>query len=66
MPYVRVKDKETRHEFDVLTTDWRIGAGLFEPVKSARYPVADQIRPPKHYIKPDAKMAPASTKKEEA
>lgn len=62
MAYVRVKDLETKHEFDVLDTDWRIAAGLLDPVKGDRYPVAAVSRPTKHYIKPAAKKAPAETK----
>ena len=62
MAYVRVKDQETKHEFDVLETDWRIGAGLLEPVKSDRYPVAAVPRPTKHYLKPAARRAATETK----
>ncbi|WP_344880851.1 hypothetical protein [Zhihengliuella alba] len=45
-----MKDKETKHEFDVLETDWRIDAGLFELIKSDRYPAAQQPRRPKHHV----------------
>lgn len=58
--FIRVRDKSTRHEFDVPETDWRIGAGIFEPVKSSRYKPAHVPRQPKHYLPP----VQAKTKKE--
>ena len=59
MAFVRVKDKETGHEFDVPETDWRISEGILAPVKSDRYPAVDRPRPPKHNIgaKPQPKTA---------
>ncbi|AEI11816.1 hypothetical protein [Cellulomonas gilvus] len=47
--YVRVKDLETRHEFDVPEGDKRIGVSL-ELVKSKRYPPSPWQRPAKHHI----------------
>ena len=47
--FIRVKDKSTKHEFDVAETDWRIEAGYFEPIKSDRFPPADRPRVPKHH-----------------
>jgi hypothetical protein len=52
MPFVRVKDKETGHEFDVPETDWRISEGIFTVVKGDRFPPVDRPRPPKHNIQP--------------
>jgi hypothetical protein len=49
--FVRVKDKDSGHEFDVPADDWRIGEGIFTPVKSDRYPAVDRPRPPKHNIR---------------
>jgi len=60
MAFIRVRDKDTRHEFDVPESDWRIRAGLFEPVKSDRYPAVVLPRKPKHHIAP----AKAESKKE--
>lgn len=50
MPYIRVRDKSTRHEFDVPDSDWRIEAGLFEQVKPNQYPPAAITRPAKHFV----------------
>lgn len=47
--WVRVKDRETRHEFDVRDDDPRIGS-LLDLVKAKRYPPAHQSRPPKHHL----------------
>ena len=53
--WVRVKDRETRHEFDIPEGDPRIGA-LFDPVKHVgSSPV---VRPPKHHTKLAALNAP--------
>lgn len=48
--FVRVRDKNTKHEFDVPEDDWRIAAGLFDPIKSDRFPPVDRPREPKHHI----------------
>lgn len=45
--YVRVKDKRTGHEFDVLRTDNRIGDAL-QPVNRASYPDSPYPRAAKH------------------
>lgn len=47
--FVRVRDKETRHEFDVPEGDWRIAADIFVPIKSDRFPPVDRVRSPKHF-----------------
>ena len=47
MFFVRVKDKDTRHEFDVPETDPRIGE-FFELVKADRYPAVVRPRQPKY------------------
>lgn len=52
MKFVRVKDKDTKHEFDVPESDWRIDAGLFERVKADRYPAVEYPLRPKYYTKP--------------
>lgn len=46
---IRVKDKTTKHEFDVAEDDWRIEEGIFEPIKSDRFPPVDRPREPKHH-----------------
>jgi hypothetical protein len=52
--FIRVRDKTTKHEFDVPEDDWRIAEDIFTPIKSDRYPPVDRPREPKHYteIKP--------------
>lgn len=50
MPFIRVRDPETKHEFDVLDTDTRITAEQLVPVKSKQYPPAKRPRPAKHFV----------------
>lgn len=45
--YVRVRDKRTGHELDVLSTDKRIG-DVFQPVSKASYPDSPYPRAAKH------------------
>ena len=52
MAFVRVKDKDSGHEFDVPEEDWRIGEGIFTPVKGDRFPAVDSPRLPKHKTPP--------------
>jgi hypothetical protein len=52
MAFVRVKDKDSGHEFDVPAKDWRIGEGIFAVVKSDRFPEVDRPRQAKHNIQP--------------
>ena len=52
MAFVRVKDKDSGHEFDVPEDDWRIGEGFFTVVKGDRYPAVDRPRFPKYNIQP--------------
>lgn len=59
--FVRVKDQDTKHEFDVPEDDPRIG-DFFELVKSDRFPPVDRPRQPKYHTQP----ARAITKKEVA
>ena len=59
--FVRVKDKDTRHEFDVPEEDPRIGVH-FDRVKEDRFPPVVRPRQPKYYKQP----ARATTKKEVA
>ncbi|AYN57419.1 hypothetical protein HOU47_gp13 [Arthrobacter phage Constance] len=47
--FIRVKDKTTKHEFDVSEDDWRIAEDIFIPIKSDRFPPVDRPREPKHY-----------------
>lgn len=56
--WVRVKDRDTKHEFDVPEGDKRIGA-LFDPVK--RYKPSPIARPPKHHMKLAVLNAPRQT-----
>lgn len=50
MQFIRVRDPETRHEFDVPETDKRLTSGLYERVKSAKYPPVSRPRPAKHFV----------------
>ena len=59
--FIRVKDKDTKHEFDVPETDPRIGKS-FEPVKADRFPPVVRPRQPKYFKQP----ARATTQKEVA
>jgi len=49
--WVRVRDPQTKHEFDRLETDPAVVSGRFERVKQKAYPPAAVPRPPKHYKK---------------
>ena len=49
--FVRVKDKSTRHEFDVPENDPRIGYE-FEAVKEDRYPPVVRPRITKYFKQP--------------
>ena len=60
MAFIRVKDKDSGHEFDVQEEDWRIEDGSLIPVKSDRYPLSPVAREPKFNISPRA----TNTKKE--
>lgn len=48
--YVRVKDPDTGHEFDVPEGSALLTKGRVTPVKSDRYPPAAQTRRPKHRL----------------
>lgn len=47
--FIRVRDNDTGHEFDVYEDDPRIG-GVVTHVKPVRYPPAHVARPPKYSI----------------
>ena len=49
MLYVRVKDKDTGHEFDVPESDKRIGKS-FTPISKKHYPPSRVPRRPKYHI----------------
>lgn len=46
--FVRVRDKETRHEFDLPETDPRIGVSV-DLLNKKQFPPARFSRPAKHY-----------------
>lgn len=48
--YIRVRDRGTRHEFDVLEGSILLRRGVVERVKASRYPPARYRRRPKHYL----------------
>lgn len=60
--YIRVKDKDTKHEFDVPKGSPLLSKGLVEPVKSDLYPESPVPRPPKHYLKPAGQSSAAAPK----
>ena len=47
--FIRARDKETLHEFDVPEDDWRLAEGIFEPIKSDRFPPVERTRPQKYH-----------------
>lgn len=46
--YIRVRDRDTGHQFDVLTTDPRIAEGFFIPLHRKNYPPSSLPRRAKH------------------
>lgn len=64
--YIRVRDVELKHEFDVPEGHPFIGRGLFVPVKSDRYPPSHVARPMKAHIKPASARARQSATSAEA
>lgn len=59
MAFIRVKDKDTGHEFDVPETDWRIKAGIFKPVREGRV-VPYPTRPKFHVASKGVTSKPSS------
>lgn len=64
--YIRVRDVETKHEFDVPEQHPFITRGLFVPVKSKRYPPSHVERPMKAHLKPASIRARQSATSTEA
>lgn len=58
--FVRVKDTDTKHEFDVPEGDRRIASGAFELIKSDRYPPVDRPRRAKFHVQVQAKRSAGS------
>jgi hypothetical protein len=48
--FVRVKDVDTKHEYDVRETSVLIRDGKVDVVKSDRYPPSPYPRPAKHHV----------------
>lgn len=48
--YVRVKDPETKHEFDISEGHRLLRLGLVTRIKSDRYPPWHTQRRPKHHL----------------
>jgi hypothetical protein len=48
--YVRVRDPQTRHEYDMPSTHPHITRGLVIPLDSRRWPPVAVPRPPKHHV----------------
>lgn len=55
--WIRVKDPDTKHEFDVPETSRLLTKGLVTPVKGSRYPAAEYPRPPKYHLSLAARRA---------
>lgn len=49
--YVRVRDPQTGHEFDMPDNHPHIAKGLVQIVKAKQYPPAAVMRRPKHHVK---------------
>lgn len=62
-PFVRVRDPETKHEFDVRETSVLIRDKKVEVVKPVLYPPSAVARPTKHHI-PAKKLAQASASRQ--
>lgn len=48
--FVRVRDKDTRHEFDIPESSPLLTRGLVERVKPRLYPPHHRPRAPKHHL----------------
>jgi len=61
--FIRVRDKDTRHEFDVREDSKLLTRGVVEHVKPKQYPPSRYRRPPKYRTdlaaRPGGKEAPA-------
>jgi hypothetical protein len=57
--FIRVRDKDTRHEFDLPEGHAWIRNGLVEQVKPKQYPPAHVLRRPKHHL--NFAVTPAAT-----
>ena len=64
--YIRVRDVETRHEFDVPEGHPFIERGLFVPVKGKQYPPSHVARPMKAHLSPASVRARQSATSAEA
>lgn len=64
--YVRVKDPDTKHEFDVREDSALLRKGRVERVKDDRYPPSRVARRPKHHIKLAGRAASRETGKASA
>lgn len=69
MAFVRVKDKDTKHEFDVSEHDPRINEGSLELIKSKEYPPVEKVRRTKYFVASKgvtSKPSEAAEKKEDS
>ena len=51
MAFIRVRDKETRHEFDLPEGHHLIRSGLVEPTKRKGFPPSPVVRPARHFVR---------------
>ncbi len=56
--FIRVKDPDTGHEFDLPEQHPWITSGEVKPLNSDRWPPSEAARPPKHHVKPASIRAP--------
>jgi len=62
-PFVRVRDPETKHEFDVRENSLLLRRELVTVVKQAAYPPSPVARPTKHHV-PAKNVAKASASRQ--
>ena len=60
--FIRVKDSDTGHEFDVREDSILLRRGLVQHVKPKLYPPSAAARPPKHHITLSGRSGPQPPK----
>lgn len=59
--YVRVKDLDTKHQFDLPEGHPAIASGAVQLLDSPRWPASDLLRAPKHHVKLAGRSASRET-----
>lgn len=60
--FVRVRDPQTRHEFDLPEGHRLLRLGLVVRVKPRRYPPSSRARRPKHHVNLSGRTVPRQPK----